>query len=153
MRVGSFTLPRCDGKSVTARAPRPRGTGLAAVTKLPFSTLVGRFGILGRLLPIRHDRGIGYRWHRVIDVLKSIRESPSLPRSEFTLYFIAARVYAPAMSEREAEWLRAWSDDIKSRIRAGDKRYLRDPSYDALLSVLFPEMAQRLASPGATRRR
>ena len=60
--------------------------------------------------------------------------------------------YSPSMSASEEAWLQAWTDDVRRSIRAGEETYLRDPSHDALLSLLFPEMAERLASSGGKRK-
>jgi hypothetical protein len=108
------------------------------------SNLVGGRGILARILSIRLDKGVGYGVDTGVQVLNAIRQSKGPNRSNNTLYFIAARIYKPRLSDEQKRWLHEWTDEVKDSIKAGEVTYLRDPAYDRLLSLLFPEMATPL---------
>lgn len=111
------------------------------------SNLIEGHGILSRILSIRHDKGVGYRLDSGMQVLNAIRQSKGSNRSYNTLYFIAARVYKPQLTDEQKRWLDEWTDEVKESIKAGELTYLRDPCYDRLLSLLFPEIANSLSKP------
>lgn len=111
------------------------------------SNLIERRGILSRILSIHLDKGVGYKLDSGMQVLNAIRQSKGSDRSYNTLYFIAARIYNPRLSEEQKRWLDEWSTEVKASIKAGELTYLRDPAYDRLLSLLFPEMAESLSKP------
>lgn len=112
------------------------------------ANLLDQTGILARLLSIQLGRPVGYRYENVMGVLNAIRQSQGIQRSTFTLYFIAVRVFAPPLSASQQDWFDAWANEVRESIRAGERTYLREPAYDRLLSLLFPEMAESLARPG-----
>jgi hypothetical protein len=109
------------------------------------SNLIGGRGILSRILSIRFDKGVGYRVDSGMQVLNAIRQSKGSSRSYNTLYFIAARIYKPRLSDEQKRWLDEWTDEVKASIKAGELTYLRDSAYDRLLSLLFPEMDKSLS--------
>lgn len=111
--------------------------------------LLGYHRILSRLLSIRKDRGIGYRFDTAAGVLNAIRQSQLSNRNDWTLYLIAVKVYLPELSndQRVWEWFKAWRDSVVSAVNAKDVTYMRPSKYDRLLSLLFPEMAKGLAKP------
>jgi hypothetical protein len=104
-------------------------------------------GILARILSLQLGRVVGYKLDNAMAVLNAIRQSTGVQRSNHTLYLIAARVYRPKLMERQQTWFEDWAEEVKSSIRAGEKTYLRDPTYDRILSLLFPEMGDALAKP------
>jgi len=107
--------------------------------------LIGWHGILARILSVQLDRGAGYRLSSGMAVLNAIRQTKNSERSNHTLYFIAARIYAPSLTPDQKEWLEQWIAEVKTSIRNGETTYLRDPRYDRLLSLLFPDMAVGLS--------
>lgn len=107
--------------------------------------LIGAHGILARLLSIRSNRGVGYRYDSAMPVLNAIRQARGVERSNHSLFFIAARTYKPPLTPSQQNWFDAWTEEVKASIREGEITYLRDPAYDQLLSILFPEMAPALA--------
>lgn len=62
-----------------------------------------------------------------------------------SIYFIAARAYPPQLTPEQQKWFDDWADEVRSSIQAREATYLRDPAFDRLLSLLFPEMAGGLA--------
>jgi len=110
--------------------------------------LIGYHGILSRILSCKLARPVGYRVPNVMGVLNAIRQSRDIQRSLFTLFFIAVRAYRPPLEPHQQIWFEKWATEVRNSIRADETTYLRDPVYDAFLSVLFPEMAEALAKPG-----
>lgn len=106
--------------------------------------LMGDGAILARVLSIMLGRPVGFRCNDLMGVLDQIRQSGSLA-STCAIYFIAARVYPPDFSPPQREWFEDWVNEVRQSIQSGRTTYLRDPSFDRLLSLLFPEMASGLA--------
>ena len=107
--------------------------------------LLGHHRILSRILSIKRDTGIGYRYSSGFEVLNAIRQSGDLYASEWTIYLIAAKVYAPTLSDGQRLWLDQWREKVTQAIHDINFTVMRDDSYDRLLSVAFPEMAEGLA--------
>jgi hypothetical protein len=120
------------------------------------SNLIAWHGILARLLSIRLDRGVGYGDPTAPfdghDVLNAIKQSRGVQRSNFSIYLIAARVFKPKFTDEQRDRFEAWVREVRESIKRGEPTYLRDPVYDGLLSVLFPEMADALAKDFGKRR-
>lgn len=113
--------------------------------------LIGPHGILARTISIRLDRPVGYRLENVMGVLNAIKQDSGIQRSNHTLFFIAVSVYKPTLTERQQAWFDKWAAAVKASIRDEERTYLRDPAYDNVLALLFPEMAAALAKPGGKR--
>ena len=107
----------------------------------------GRGSILSRILSIQLGRPVGYRYENVMGVLNAIRQMSGPHRSTVTLFLIATRAYPPTLNAQQQEWLGVWATEVRQSIKAGEATYMRDPAYDRLLSLLFPEMAAGLAKP------
>lgn len=116
------------------------------------ANLIGARGIICRLLSIQYGRPIGYRLANVAGVLNAIEQSKGARRSEASIYFIAVRAYKPKLTETQQTWFEKWVAGVRESLKAGEKTYVRDPSYDRLLAVLFPEMSDGLARSGGKRR-
>lgn len=108
--------------------------------------LVDGGGLLASVLTIQLRRPVGYRLAAVIDVLKHLRRHPAR-RTTCSVYFIAARAFQLELIEEDRLWFDEWAAQVRESIRAGETTFLRDPFYDRLLSVAFPEMALALAKP------
>jgi hypothetical protein len=104
-------------------------------------------GILSRVLSIMLGRPVGYRYENLMGVLNAIRQTRGVKRSMFSIYFIAARAYPPALSPEQQGWFDDWTAEVRNSISTGETTYLRDPTFDRLLSKLFPKMAAGLAKP------
>ena len=113
--------------------------------------LKGHHGILARLLSIKHDCGIGYKYATAAEVLNAIQQSSGSRRSEWSLYLIAVRTYATPINEALSRWYKPWVEEVRRGVRDQDPSFLRDPIYDRLLSLLLPEMAIALAKPKGKR--
>lgn len=105
-------------------------------------------GILHRLLCFRLGRAVGDRYDSLFGALRDIHHSSGNRVSTLTIYFIALKAYPPGFAPDQQAWLDAWFSEVRHSIAAGETTYLRDPAYDRLLSLLFPEMAAGLAKKG-----
>jgi hypothetical protein len=109
--------------------------------------MVGGAGIVSRLLSIQHNRGIGYAFTTGSQVLNAIMQSTPGYQQWHTLYLMAVKAYGleAHFTPRQAERFASWRQGVIDKVNAGDETHLRPARYDAVLSVLFPEMAPRLA--------
>lgn len=112
------------------------------------SEMAGVAGIISRLLSIQHNRGIGYAFDTGYQVLNAIMQSGSGYQHWHTLYLMAVKAYGleSRFTQKQAERYALWRQGIIDKVNAGDETHLRPARYDAVLSVLFPEVAPRLAS-------
>ena len=64
-----------------------------------------------------------------------------------TLYPMAVKAYGleTRFTSKQAERYASWRQGIIDKVDAGDETHLRPVRYDAVLGILFPEMAPRLA--------
>ncbi|RDD95237.1 hypothetical protein DTW89_02665 [Acidovorax sp. BoFeN1] len=110
--------------------------------------MVGVAGIISRLLSIRHNRGVGYAFDTGYQVLNAITQSGPGYQQWHTLYPMAVKTYAleARFTPKQAERYASWRQGIIDKVDAGDETHLRPARYDAVLGVLFPEMAPRLAN-------
>ena len=108
--------------------------------------MVGGAGIISRLLSIQHNRGIGYTFSTGYQVLSAIMQSTPGYQQWHTLYLMAVKAYGldAQLTPRQAERYASWRQGVIDKVNAGDETHLRPPRYDALISVLFPEMEPRL---------
>lgn len=110
--------------------------------------MVGGAGIISRLLSIQHNRGIGYAFNTGYQVLSAIMQSTPGYQQWHTLYLMAVKAYGleAHFTSKQAERYASWRQGVIDKVNAGDETHLRPARYDAVLSVLFPEMAPRLAN-------
>ena len=110
--------------------------------------MVGLAGIVPRLLSIQYDRGIGYAFDTGYQVLNAIMQSGADYQQWHTLYPMAVKAYGleSRFTAKQAERYASWRQGIIDKVEAGDATHLRPARYDAVLSVLFPEMAPRIAN-------
>lgn len=103
--------------------------------------------ILSRLLSIQHDKVIGYRLNTTWQVLNAILCEGEPYTMWQPLYLAALRTYRPALSEKHAQRVEAWRQQVKQSLEAGENKYRNDGRYNKLVSLLFPEMAALLRTP------
>lgn len=103
--------------------------------------------ILGRLLSIRHNKVIGYRLNTIWQVLNAILCEGEPYTMWQPLYLAALRTYRPALSEKHAQRVETWRQQVKQSLEAGEAKYRHDGRYNKLVSLLFPEMAALLRNP------
>ena len=110
--------------------------------------MVDGAGIVSRLLSIQHNRGIGYAFTTGFQVLNAIMQSTPGYRQWHTLYLMAVKAYGldARLTPRQAERYASWRQGVIDKVNTADETHLRPARYDAVLSVLFPEMAPRLAN-------
>ena len=109
---------------------------------------MGVAGIISRLLSLQHNRGVGYAFDTGYQVLNAITQSGPGYQQWHTLYPMAVKAYGleTQFTPKQAERYAAWRQGIIDKVDAGDETHLRPARYDAVLGILFPEMAPRLAN-------
>ena len=112
---------------------------------------IGYRGIVARILSCKLGRPVGYRVGNVMGVLNAIWQAQGQRRSFHSLFFVALRTYSPPMKPDQLKKVDGWAAEVRESIRKGETTFLRDPGYDRVLSLLFPEMADALAKPGGKR--
>ena len=104
-------------------------------------------GIVSRLLSIQHNRGIGYDFKTGYQVLSAIMQSTPGYQQWHTLYLMAVKAYGldAQLTQKQVERYASWRQGVIDKVNAGDETHLRPVRYDAVIGVLFPEMAPRLS--------
>ena len=62
------------------------------------------------------------------------------------MYLAAARLWKIHLSDKQAETVQMWRREVKASIAAGEAMYLRQPTNDRLVALLFPDLAGALAA-------
>ncbi|MCZ8254440.1 MAG: hypothetical protein O9327_02010 [Polaromonas sp.] len=112
--------------------------------------LVSQGGILGRILAMKQNRGVGDAVDSAVQVLNALKNLRPPLTSDLSLVLIAYRVFAPPV-DPSRKWVTKWIEAVKTEIRSRNLDYLRDGVYDRLLSMLFPEMAKDLKAANLLR--
>ncbi|WP_159275764.1 hypothetical protein [Variovorax boronicumulans] len=110
--------------------------------------MVDEAGVIPRLLSIQQNRGIGYAVDTGFQVLNAIMQSGTDTRQWHTLYPMAVKAFGleARFTQKQADLYAAWRQTIIDKVAADDESYLRPARYDPVLSMLFPEMAPRIAT-------
>lgn len=112
------------------------------------ATMVDEAGVIPRLLSIQQNRGVGYAVDTGFQVLNAIMQSGTDTQQWNTLYPMAVKAYGldTQFTQKQADLYAAWRQTIIDKVAAGDETCLRPARYDAVLSMLFPELAPRIAT-------
>lgn len=109
----------------------------------------GWHGILTVLLSLKHDRPIGYKLNTTYQVLEAgLRQAKQ--RMAVT-YLWAYKIYKPNVTDKQREWIGKLAEKIKKSIESGEETYLRLTQYDHTISLLFPELRNKLTTRYATK--
>lgn len=106
-------------------------------------------GLLRRLTSLKMNRGVGYRLHTASQVFNTITNDGEMQQRWWSIYTIAIKAFSvqqkyfnAAQCQRYKSWRAAFVQPMKTR----ESGFLRPPTYDALLGIIFPEMQQLLAT-------
>lgn len=112
------------------------------------AAMVDETGVIPRLLSIQQNRGVGYAVDTGFQVLNAIMQSGIDTQQWNTLYPMAVKAYGleTQFTQKQAELYAVWRQTIIDKVAAGDEACLRPARYDAVLSILFPELAPRIAT-------
>jgi hypothetical protein len=116
--------------------------------------------MLHRLMAIMLGRPVAYRYSRVWQVINSMLTDVSAEaRSWHALYLLAIeeRKEQLNLTSKQRDLLDEWRARVRVSLRSNEDDYRRDPLYDRLFEVLFPELSfglenlrlKRAASPAA----
>ena len=100
--------------------------------------------ILERLLSIKTDRGVGYQLTTGWQVINTIHLDGENTRTWHTLFLIAIKQYKPTLNGEQANKVMKWRNEVITSIESQSSMYLRSTKYDALISLLFPEMGDAI---------
>ena len=139
-------LLRTDGdewRPVALAAEALAAHGLPGATD---PAMVDESGLITRLLSIQRNTGVGYGVATGYQVLDAIMQSGKDNKRWDTLYAIAVKTYGleKHFSTDQARKYEGWRQTLIAKVDADDTAYMRPGTFDALLSVLFPEMAERI---------
>ena len=104
--------------------------------------------ILGRLLTIKLDVGVGYRYkeNAAVQVMNAIRNDHDIYKKWTYLFLIAAHAYGvkQKLTASSSVWFETLREKVAGSIISLEEKYLRDTRYDMLLALLFPELEMLL---------
>lgn len=106
--------------------------------------LIHETGIIARILSIQHNTGVGYDVSSGYQVVNAIMGSGKNNKAWDSLYAIAIKAYdlTRHFNDEQRQRYKPWRDTLADNIQRGVDGYLRPPTHDRLLSLLFPAMAQ-----------
>lgn len=101
-------------------------------------------GILAVLLSLKHNRPIGYKLNTTYQVLEAgLRQAK---QRLAVAYLWAYKIHKPTVTDKQRKWVGKLATTIKKSIDAGEETYLRLTQYDRAISLLFPELEEKLQS-------
>lgn len=107
--------------------------------------------IIARILSIRDDTGVEYKFDNAWAVINAIRcDRGSFSLKWHTLFLIAVRTYRPTLNAEQTRKFVQWRELVKTSIENEESTYVRDTVYDRLLGLLFSEMRPALSKPFGT---
>ncbi len=108
--------------------------------------LIHETGIIARILSIQHNTGVGYDVSSGYQVVNAIMGSGKNNKTWDSLYAIAIKAYELTrhFNDEQRQRYKPWRDELADNIQKGVGGYLRPPTHDRLLSLLFPAMASRI---------
>lgn len=100
--------------------------------------------VLHRLMSIMMGRPVAYKYTKVWQVINSILTDVSPEaKSWHGLYLLAIQEREKQLSftDKQQQLLEEWRKRVRTSIRQNDDEYRRDPRYDRLFELLFPELS------------
>lgn len=103
-------------------------------------------GLIARILSIQRNKGVGYDVGTGYQVLNAIMQSGKDNKCWDTLYAIAVKAYdlETHFTPDQVRKYEDWRQTLIAKVEANDDAYMRPATFDAVLSSLFPEMAERI---------
>ena len=108
--------------------------------------MLDEVGLIARILSIQRNKGVGYDVGTGYQVLNAIMQSGKNNKSWDTLYAIAVKAYdlETHFTPDQVRKYEDWRQTLIAKVEANDDAYMRPATFDAVLSALFPEMAERI---------
>jgi hypothetical protein len=112
------------------------------------SAMLSDTGLVPRILSIQLNRGVGSDVDTGFQVLNAIMQSGADNKRWDTLYSIAVKTYGleAHFTPKQADKYGTWRQTIIDKVAAVDAAYLRPTTYDAVLSMMFPDMAHGIGT-------
>lgn len=110
--------------------------------------MLSESGLVARILSIQHDRGVGYLVDTGYQVLNAIMQSGSDNKQWDVVYAMAVKAYGleAKFTSKQSQRYMAWRQAIIDQVAARNPAYLRPSTCDAMLGLVFPELAPGLAN-------
>jgi hypothetical protein len=103
--------------------------------------------LVNRLQSIQSNTAIGYRLDSAWQVINAILQEHDPYRRWQTIYLMAIDVWRPTLTPPQRGRIAEWRHRVIESLKLGEDTYRRPPTYDKLIGLLFPELAQRLTKP------
>jgi hypothetical protein len=101
--------------------------------------------VLHRLMSIMMGRPVAYRYDKVWQVINSmLTDTVPEAKSWHGLYLLAVKAREPSITVKQKERLAEWRSEVRASVTRGENTYRRDPHYDRLFALLFPELVPDL---------
>ncbi|MGZ4823073.1 MAG: hypothetical protein ACXVZT_00560 [Terriglobales bacterium] len=103
--------------------------------------------MLHRLMSIMTGLPVAYRYKQAGQVINSMHADVTAEaKSWHALYLLAIEVRGQQLTLTLAQTskLDSWRDEVRSSLQRSEDTYRRDPRYDRLLALLFPELVPGL---------
>lgn len=100
--------------------------------------------MLHRLMSIMTGRPVVYRYSRIWQVVNTIlTDITAEAKSWHGLYLLAIREREQQLhfTDKQCELLEEWRKRVRVSLRQNEDEYRRDPRYDRLFELLFPELS------------
>jgi hypothetical protein len=148
-RQGDGPKPKLLGKESGAWPQIAEAAEALAAHGLPGAAdafMLDESGLIARLLSLQRNTGVGYDVGTGYQVLNAIMQSGKDSKRWDTLYAIAVKAYSleAHFTSDQARKYDGWRQTLIAKVDAYDEAYMRPATFDALLSVLFPAMAERI---------
>ena len=103
-------------------------------------------GLVARLLSIQRNTGVGYDVRTGYQVLNAIMQSGKDNKRWDTLYAIAVKTYnlEAHFTTDQVRKYEGWRQALITKVDVNDDAYMRPATFDTVLCVLFPDMAERI---------
>lgn len=146
---GDGPKPKLFGTESDAWAKLTEAAEALAAHGLPGAadlTMLDEVGLIARLLSIQHNKGIGYDVSTGYQELNAIMQSGKDNKRWDTLYAIAVKAYDLEVHFTAVQTIKyeEWRQALITKVDVNDEAYMRPGTFDAVLSVLFPKMAERI---------
>ncbi|MFC5510476.1 hypothetical protein ACFPOU_04945 [Massilia jejuensis] len=103
--------------------------------------------VLHRLMSLMMGYPVAYRYSKVWQVINSMLMDTGIEsKSWHGLYHLAIKARGPALglTKRQDELVDEWRSRVRTSVMQREDTYRRDPQYDRLFTLLFPELVPGL---------
>jgi len=146
---GNGPKPKLLGTESDAWAQLAEAAEALSANGLPGAAdpiMLDEAGLVARLLSIQRNTGVGYDVRTGYQVLNAIMQSGKDNKRWDTLYAIAVKTYnlEAHFTTDQVRKYEGWRQALITKVDVNDDAYMRPATFDTVLCVLFPDMAERI---------